>query len=251
MNSSAEALAVEVIRAESGRFRHPLLMLHGAWTGGWIWAGLAAYLAHRGWDAWLPTTSGASPETRCAALVELARDLPAAPILVAHDAGLATAIDVAAVLSAPAIVSIAPLVSDGHRGGIVGDVTSWIARLVSDRMPPPGGDVLAGLTAEAADRLAEDSRSFYDAGIAAVRRPHPTTRPVLFVAGPNDRLARADAVEDLARRWGASFDLHESAGHFPMLEPGFERLGDGVHRWLVRALGEHLLVMLDDDDQGD
>jgi hypothetical protein len=58
----------------------------------------------------------------------------------------------------------------------------------------------------------------------------------------------ASRAERTAERLGWSFDVHESAGHFPMLAPGCERLADRVHRWIVKAVGADLLAWLDDDD---
>jgi pimeloyl-ACP methyl ester carboxylesterase len=245
MTSAPESHAVELIRAESGRFHHPLLLVHGAWTGGWIWTDLAGYLAHRGWDAWIPTVAGASTDERRAALVEIARRLPAAPILVTHDAGFATALDVVELVAAPAVAAIAPLCRDVAGGGIA----SWVASLSTSSVPPPRDDVLTGVPTDAVDRLVPESRSFYRSALAVARRPPSTSAPNLIVATTGDRLTPAALAEDLARRCGSAFDLHESAGHFPMLEPGFEGLGDRIHRWLVRTLGERLLAFVDDDDQ--
>jgi pimeloyl-ACP methyl ester carboxylesterase len=245
MTSAPESHAVEVIRAESGRFRHPLLMIHGAWTGGWIWTGLAGYLAHRGWDCWVPTASRATRDARRSALLEIARDLPAPPVLVTHDAGCATALDVAEALAVPAVVAIAPLCRDVVSTGIA----AWIASVATSSVPPPQGDALSGLTKDAADRLVPESRSFYRSALAAAQRPTPTTQPRLVVATTDDRLTPPQLAEDFARRSESTFDLYESAGHFPMLETGFERLGDRVHRWIVRTLGERLLAFVDDENQ--
>jgi pimeloyl-ACP methyl ester carboxylesterase len=252
MRSPPEEPAVEVVRAESARFRHPLLMIHGLWTGGWIWRGLAGYLAHRGWDAWLPSSCGADLESRRAGLVELALDFGAPPVLVSHDAGFATAIEVADTLAAPAVVMIAPLVHGGL-DSVLSGFAWWAARLGARTVPPPRGRaaetyLTGSVEHDAAGRLVPDSGSFYRAAFTAADGSVRITRPGIVVASANDPVTSAAAAEQLATRTGLHFDLHESAGHFPMLERGFERLGDRLHRWLVHTLGEELLVMLDDEE---
>ncbi len=86
MTRDPTGVTVDVVRAESSRFRHPLLMLHGLWTGAWIWRDFAAYLAHRGWDAFAPSfltdVVARDASERLRMLEEIARTLPAPPIVV-------------------------------------------------------------------------------------------------------------------------------------------------------------------------
>jgi hypothetical protein len=42
--------------------------------------------------------------------------------------------------------------------------------------------------------------------------------------------------------------VYAGHGHCALIEPGWEALADGVHRWIVRTLGAHLLAFLDEDD---
>lgn len=130
-------LAVDVVRAESARFRHPLLLLHGLWTGSWIWSGFAAYLAHRGWESWAPSFAGVADRRR--QLMEVCRALPAPPVILAHDAGAVTAVKLAAEVAAPAIVAITPLLSrrDGGKPGVFSHPQFWSARLLAGVVKPP------------------------------------------------------------------------------------------------------------------
>ncbi len=258
MSSAAQECAVDVVRAESARFRHPLLMIHGLWTGGWIWKGFAGYLAHRGWDSWLPSVCGATLEQRAESLWQLARTLPAPPIIMAHDAGFATAVELAARVGAPTVVAIAPLLSrrDGGTLAIFSGIGFWPARFGARDAAPPRGDaarvLLRGLDPNAAARLAPDSGSFFRAALAGgVTGLDPRDRPGLVIASHGDPMTPVEAAQRFAveRQW--AFDLHGSTGHFPMMETGFESLADRLHRWLVRALGEDLLVLLDDEEGGE
>jgi hypothetical protein len=54
-----------------------LLLLHGFWTGSWIWQPLVTYLAHRGWESWAPSITGVEMEHRSPALGAIVRALVA------------------------------------------------------------------------------------------------------------------------------------------------------------------------------
>ena len=110
-------LGVLVTPAESARFAAPLLLVHGLWSGAWIWGRMASYLAHRGWESWAIdrldgpeaaglAAAGADVVGRCQGV---ARAMPAPPVLVAHDAGAAVALRIAAALGSPAVAVINPV----------------------------------------------------------------------------------------------------------------------------------------------
>ncbi|MDP9273907.1 MAG: alpha/beta hydrolase [Chloroflexota bacterium] len=46
-----EGIYVETHQPERRSRKPPLLLVHGALTGSWLWAGFAAYFAERGWEA--------------------------------------------------------------------------------------------------------------------------------------------------------------------------------------------------------
>jgi pimeloyl-ACP methyl ester carboxylesterase len=255
-------MIVDVVRAESSRFRHPLLLLHGLWTGGWIWRHFAAYLAHRGWDAWVPSlledASLSDVNGRQHALIDLCRTLPAPPVLISHDAGVAMATLLASEVAAPAIVAIAPLLPriDRHVNlGVLAHPKFWPARLWARSVPPPRGRIarslMAGLDDEAVGRLRPDSGAYLRALLAGTFTLANPSQPGLVIASSNDDITSREQSRRLADRWRWSFDLHETYGHFPMLTSGSEGLADHVHRWLVRAIGADLLAWLEDDEDAD
>jgi pimeloyl-ACP methyl ester carboxylesterase len=255
MTTVPGSVAVDVVRAESARFRHPLLLVHGLWSGGWIWSGFASYLAHRGWESWVLSCLRGSGHERARQLDEVAGSLPASPILIAHDAGVVTATQVAAHVGTPALVAIAPLVP-GAEGGGTGAFSHrqfWAARLFARVVAPPrdaaAREWLRGLADEDVQRLQPDSAPFLRALLSGAERiPDDLTVPTLLVCGAGDPVTSADACERLATRRGWAFERHTMPGHFPMLAPGWERLADRVHRWLVTSLGEDLLLYRDEGD---
>jgi predicted alpha/beta hydrolase family esterase len=251
-------MIVDVVRAESSRFHHPLLMVHGLWTGGWIWQRFAAYLAHRGWDVWTPSLlddpSRADWEVRRQGLLELSRTLPAAPILIGHDAGVALIASIGVEITAPASVAIAP-VMPAFGAALLAQPRFWLARLWAKTVAPPAGPGARafGGDLESADvaRLRPDSgayfRALHDQGIVGAQ----PAQPGLMIVSTNDDFSAVAPAHRLAQRWGWSFDLHETPGHFPMLTVGSEALADRVHRWLVHAMGTQLLAWIDDEEEGE
>jgi predicted alpha/beta hydrolase family esterase len=211
------------------------------------------YLAHRGWDSRAPSFLEGDicmPADRVAWLVAHCRSLPAPPVVVAHDAGVHLAIQLAASIQLPAVVAVTPLLTrrDAAPAGLFAWPRLWRARLFGATVAPPNGfRRAAGL--DAADELRADSAAlFRELASAALPRP---LAPSLLVGSSGDSLTDADALERLGRERGWAFLRHAGRGHFPMVDPGWERLADDVHRWLVQTLGEALLTLPDDDAAGE
>lgn len=248
-------LTVDVVRAEPARFRHPLLLVHGLWTGNWIWREFAGHLANRGWESWLPSLlrAGFAPtfDERLDELRDLCGSMSAPPVIVAHDAALALCISLARAVGAPAIVALAPWVrpSGGRLAGLL-EAHSRAAMLFASGLPPPQPPhrSLAGVEDRAPELLA-DSGAYFRSLFTPLPSPVGAF-PGLVVAGSHDPAAPVNAVQRCAAALGCAFDLHESTGHFPMMHLGSERLADRVHRWIVRSTG-HAMLLWDEDGDGE
>lgn len=251
-----QGIAIDVVRAEASRFRHPLLLVHGLWTGGWIWRDAAPYLAHRGWDAWIPTIradgrgSAMDLAARRKAVEHFCRDLPASPIVVTHDAGVVVADAIASDLGAPAVVSIAPVM--GKPSALTGP-RFWATRLGSSRVGAPvgrsAGALLAGLTQAERALLCSDSGSFFRS-VASADTPLAVVPHGLVVAALDDPAASRASCERIAHARGWDVSIADAAGHFPMLGAGATGLVDRIHRWIVRTLGGDVIAWLDDEREG-
>jgi pimeloyl-ACP methyl ester carboxylesterase len=250
MRFSFQGVPVDMARAESSRFRHPLLLLHGLWAGSWVWRGFMGYLAHRGWDSWAPSflEAEADPSVgRVETLLALCRTLPSAPVIVGHDAGARLTVRLAADVGAPAMVAITPLLTrrDAPRPGLLAWPRFWRARLFGTGLRPPGGRARA-LYCDHPDMLRADSASlFRELASGSLGRPAASA---LIVGSSGDAITSASDLERLAHERGWAFLRHASGGHFPMVEPGWERLADDLHRWLVQAIGEQLLAFVDEEE---
>src|SRR5438105_3770077 len=52
MERRLASLRAEVSAPERNKFTAPLLLLHGLWSGGWVWHEAAGALSQRGWECW-------------------------------------------------------------------------------------------------------------------------------------------------------------------------------------------------------
>jgi len=256
MMMQTAGLTVDVVRAEPARFRHPLLLLHGLWTGNWIWRELAAHLANRGWESWAPSLlrEGLAPgqDQRVLELIEACRSMAAPPVIVAHGAAVTTARILARDVGTPAIVALSPWVAPVRgRLGLLLDRTFRGAALFAANVPPPRppNPLIAGIESRVAE-LRPDSAAFVRATIGAMDS-EAGGPPGLVLVGQKDPAITVAAAERFAASVGWSSDVHETAGHFPMLGRESARLADRLHRWIVRTTGQEMLLWDEDaDDDG-
>ncbi len=250
MRTHIGKLAIEVTRPESAKFHRVLLLVHGLWTGEWIWERWATYLAHRGWESWAPSLVGLGPD-RAAALQAVVQALPAAPVIVTHDAGLPA---FPRSVVPPAVVAIAPIVGPARGDAMLAWPQFWRARLVGSSVSPPRGSgarLFLGQSSAIRNRLGKDSAAFFRAVVSGAGPLPGLGTPGLVLAGDRDPITSEPAARELATRCGWTHRTIPGHGHFPMLEAGWETVADDVHRWIVRALGADLLAFLDEDSDAD
>jgi pimeloyl-ACP methyl ester carboxylesterase len=269
MRYRMEELGVEVIRAESERFSVPLLLLHGLWTGSWLWGRMAGYLSHRGWESWAPDYTGrpggppaghhgddpvAAVLAQCLAV---AQAMPEPPILVAHDSGAALAIRLARDASVRALVLIAPAMpGTGALRVALGAVGRAWAGIRGRPLGPPGGAaaaaLLAGTDAEAVDLLRqrfvpEPGRLAYDL-LRGRLVAGPTSAPLLVIGGARDAVTPPAAVARVAETLGGSSVILPGA-HWLPIEARWRETTNCVHRWIVRTLGAPILLLREEEDE--
>lgn len=214
-----------------------------------------AYLAHRGWECWAPNLlevpAGRTALDRVRRLEEICRELPAAPIIIAHDAGAVVSTLAASQVDAPAVVAIAPLV--GHiDGGEANGLYAWPefrrARWIGRSVSPPHGDVATSFRGETGDQLRPDSGPLFRALARGVLRyPSGPLPPGLVVCGAEDPAASPRSCERLLERFGWTLHVLQTTSHFPMLHPGWESVAALVHRWILRTMGERVMEWTDEN----
>jgi pimeloyl-ACP methyl ester carboxylesterase len=268
-------LDVTITRAESPRFAHPLLLIHGPWTGSWLWGRMAGYLGHRGWESWAIDRAGGhrpaeDAQTERLSVTEIVERcvktvtaMDATPILVAHDAGAVVALDLAAAVEPPAIVLISPVLPGyAARRALLGGVGRAAAALLGWRLGLPEGPAAAALfhgtdAATAAliqSRVVdENGRFLYDLLRGSVPRIVTARRlPALVVSGGDDVVVPPAVAHAVASDLGGSV-IVLSGGHWLPVEDGWRETIGQVHRWIVHTLGDPLLLFreeTEDDEEG-
>ena len=91
-------LLVEYIYNPEGASRHPLLFVHGAWSGSWIFSNYLTYLASGGWNVYAMNLRGhyrskpvdlsrVTLRNYMNDVTRIARRLPAPPVLIGYGTG--------------------------------------------------------------------------------------------------------------------------------------------------------------------
>jgi pimeloyl-ACP methyl ester carboxylesterase len=242
-------LEAEVLRAESGRYAAPLVLVPGLWAGRDVWRPAASFLAHRGWECRLLDlrSLGGGLTERATALAEYAAAEPSPPVLVGHDVGGLVALAAARRVPVRALVLLAPLLPRGAAFRAIALRPRALPALVlGRRVVPPRGRAALALYAELPDGhrrqlLPESAALVLDVARGRVHTLPAEGTPTLMIAGGDDALAAPSAARSFAAGIGAELEEVAGAGHWLLLGPGWEGVVGLVHRWLVRRLGEPLL----------
>ncbi|MEA2625077.1 MAG: hypothetical protein QOD06_1122 [Candidatus Binatota bacterium] len=240
---------------ENARYNARLVLVHGLWTGAWLWRHFASFLAHRGWEVVAPDLRG-RPQSRGARiarvtvsdyfadLTEILSADQSPAVVIGHGVGGLLALEAAASLPVRAAVALAP--------PLPGTVTEEFRRALRRgggvfRRPLPPPDTLTPDAAIDAAQLQPDSPRVARALLAGELSPRRPLVPAAIVAGVRDPWVDAGALEEWAARLGAAF-LSRDAAHYGLAARGFERQVDAIHRWIVSVLGSDLLKLTGTED---
>jgi pimeloyl-ACP methyl ester carboxylesterase len=250
MMSRLGDLEVECWRAEFDKYAAAILLLHGLWTGSWIWRAAAGYLAHRGWNchalAWRGAATTWAGLLTCAqrAAEELER-----PVVIGHDLGALAALQLCGVRAA---VALSPLACGAGAAPhpLARGAAARLARWRGADIRPRDGEARRVLGVGAALLAPESSRWLGE--LERLELGGEVDRvPRLVAAGDADACLPAAAAEEIARRRGAELKIYEGAGHDQPYGPRWQAAAADTHRWLVQQLGESLLRLRGDEDLRD
>jgi pimeloyl-ACP methyl ester carboxylesterase len=276
MERRLASLRAEVSAPERTKFTAPLLLLHGLWSGGWIWHEVAGALSQRGWECWALDLRG-RPGSRSVEnlgritvgdyvedVLVAARQLWAPPVVCGYDLGALLALLSAARVRPRAVICLAPLlpqawVADGRPPAPLVRLAAVPALLWGHALRPPrpamAGDFLFNTLPPAAHsqlyaRLQPDSGmvartltrgdvSFPSAGLPC---------PVLVVSGGADRMSPPATARWLAERLSAEYRNYSGQGHWLLAGAQGKIVTGDLHRWLITTLGEALLVPPEEEE---
>ena len=248
--------------------RSPVVMIHGAFCGGWAFENWRALFAAKGYDAHTPDLrfhdgDGEPPHALGqTSMVDYAADLDAfldgfdeEPILIGHSMGGLLAQMLAARRSVRALVLLAPCAPWGVLPAtpfeyasaqalyFAGDFwnkrlwpTHWIAAANAlDNVPEDERQaILDRFVPESGLATFEIMHWAFDFKRTTQIDPRDVTCPILCVAGAKDRVNSPGTVKSVASRYRGRARYEELAGHSHWLigEPGWEKIAKLALDWL-------------------
>ena len=259
-------------RPEPLKFAAPIILLPELFTTPRHLAIVLGYLASIGWEVFVPDLraafgKNATPElaklhfTDLIALASEAIDaLGRDAIILGHGVGGLVAIKLSSHPRVKASVAYAPLIP-GFRTPLIGGFANRLAMMRGREINPPRGRILFELIA--------DSDPFTrDGSIKSMVPDSPRvaadiidgtidfadtkkTAPRLIIAGDSDIFAPFDRTQKFADSIGAKLTKIPGRGHWLIGGRALERAINETQRFLVRALGQDLLLLYPEEWKND
>ncbi|HVM99993.1 MAG TPA: alpha/beta fold hydrolase [Caulobacteraceae bacterium] len=244
----------------------PILMVHGAFCGGWAFETFARPFAAAGCAVDAPDLPGhGSLEGRGAvrgvsmsdfadAVAARAAASSRPPVLIGHSMGGLVALLAAARTPVAGVVLLAPSAPWGVGGSTMEEAISAVSlyalgpywaqaiepdypafrRYGVDRLP--GRDrhaIFERMRPESGRALFETLNWWLDPFMTTLARPERIGAPILAIAGERDAIHSPATVRETARRLGANYEMAPGMSHWLIGEPGWERIAERCFSWMV------------------
>jgi pimeloyl-ACP methyl ester carboxylesterase len=242
----------------------PILMVHGAFCGGWVFERLAGAFAAAGHPVSAPdlpghgaheprdAASGLSMSVYARAVAAEARALGAPPLLVGHSMGGLVALMAAAEVPTAGVVLLAPSAPWGVSGSTMEEAISavslyalgpyWAQAIEPDYASFAGYGVdrlpsaerhaaFARMRRESGRALFETLNWWLDPFMTTLVRSEKIAAPILALAGGRDVIHPPATVRETAKRVGARLQVLPEMSHWLPGEPGWERVADICLAW--------------------
>ncbi len=251
--------------------RPPIVMIHGAFCGGWVFEAWRKRFEEAGYKVHVPTLRyhGPGPQPRelgttsvrdyADDLEALIGTLDAPPVLIGHSMGGLLAQMLAARLSVRALVLLAPSAPWGVLPSTPFEIMSaqalymagdfwakrlkpekWIAAANALDMMPDHEEVFSHFVSESGQATFEIMHWALDLKRATQVDARKVTCPILCISGARDRVNPPGTVRRIARRYEGRVRYEELKGHSHWLigEPGWEKIATQSLDWLDEVLAE-------------
>jgi pimeloyl-ACP methyl ester carboxylesterase len=257
---------------EPVKFAWPIMLIPELFTTPRHLALVLGYLASIGWEVFVPDLRAAFGKGSTPVLEKLRfNDLAALAgealdgigrdaVVLGHGVGGLIALNLGAHRRVKASVAYAPLVP-GFRAPIVGGIGNRIAMMLGRPIKPPRGRVLFELIADS-DPFTRDGlikAMVPDSGVLATDvmtgaiefAASDQAAPRLVVAGDSDIFAPLPRTTAFAESIGAKLATIRGRGHWLIGGRALERAINETQRFLVRALGQDLLLLYPEEWKND
>jgi pimeloyl-ACP methyl ester carboxylesterase len=268
MKQLIAGLAADHYPPEPKKFKSPLLLVHGVWSGPWCWENWATHFCNLGWDCTavdlrrraIENPTGNAPSLSFSDCVrdlgQVIRSFSSPPVLVAMNLGALIALKALEESKLAAVI----LVSPSPPGTLTAARSRpqrllWLKyRLLLFLRRPFRIDekdfrihFLTPLPENLQIRLARRTvpeasslvREFLAPRIGL--EPGPLNCPLLVLGGTHDKLTPAATAYRMAQRLGGEFREYPAQGHW-LIEYDGEDIVRDIHRWIIQTLGEKILL---------
>ncbi|HZC45590.1 MAG TPA: alpha/beta hydrolase [Candidatus Acidoferrum sp.] len=249
---------------EPVKFAWPIMLIPELFTTPRHLALVLGYLASIGWEVFVPKLravfgQGSTPPLErlrfndlAAVAAEALEGIGRDAVVLGHGVGGLVAIKLSEHRRVKAAVAYAPLVP-GFRTPLVGGVANRIAMMLGRPIKPPRGRMLFEFVADS-DPFTRDGlikAMVPDSGALATDvmngaiefAPSDKAAPRLIVAGDSDIFAQLQQTTKFAESIGAKLATIPGRGHWLIGGRALERAINETQRFLVRALGQDLLLL--------
>jgi pimeloyl-ACP methyl ester carboxylesterase len=265
MATTLGGIAAEFFPPEAVKFKRPLLLVHGPWTGSWCWREWATHFANLGWECWAanwPARQGSDAQElaalsfdRCVEDVRTAIRTLSSPVVLAHSFGGLIALKAAYREPASALIFLSgPLTLRAAGSEALRSFRLKYSPLIFLRRPfvlqekdlvsfwlrsvPQSRRRLITST-----MVTESAVLIRDLLLGLPERGEPPLSiPALVVGGLGDALIPTGALRARAMELGAELLEYPDHGHWLFGENNGERIVRDVHRWVIRKLGQGILL---------
>ena len=267
MQSTIGGLLADHYPPESTKFRSSIVFVHGLWSGSWCWRTWATHFCNLGWECFATNLRGRFGQNPIAELQRLSfdacvEDLSAVlksfaypPVVVGLNLGASLALKAAqqTSVSALVLVSPAPLRSDASRSRTARLLRLKYLALIYLRRPfrIDQKDFSKGFLTGLPERMQQEIyrhtvpessllvQEFFSPSSTISR--NSLSCPILTLAGGDDPMMSVAARRDSAEWLGADFKEYLAQGHW-LIERDSETIVRDIHRWLVRKLGDEIIL---------
>lgn len=269
MEKWIDDLLVDITPPEKPKFKSPIVLIHGLWTGGWCWQAWATHFSNLGWECWSVNFRGRFEERAYDVLRQLSfqdcledlkrviRSASAPPVLMGHSLGGLIALKAAEEETVRGLVLVSGLPPSRINVSLPRPVEllrlkylplmflqqpfslrekdfrrTWLASVPEGRQP----EVLRLMVPESSRLVGE----FFKRRVQV--DPKRIRSPVLVIAGNQDGVVPVTSSHEMAQQLGADILEYPGHGHWMMEEEDGERIVRDIHRWMVQKLGEEILL---------
>ncbi len=250
------------------RAKPPVIMVHGAFCGGWTFEAFRRPFEAAGHTVLTPDLRGHWPGARgsdvagvsmsdyARDVAELIRAQPAPPILIGHSLGGLVVQMAATKAQVSALMLLAPSAPWGVQGGTLEEAGSalglyalgpfWAQAVEPDRFvaklyslgrmdEATRRAVYDRMTPESGRAMFETLNWWLDPFMTTSVNAAAIKAPVFAAAGGKDLVHPPTTVRQTAKRLGASVHVFDEMSHWLVGEPGWEDVADACLAWLAEA----------------